>query len=227
MRLMAIGNAFIYHELPPLTDNFYVTRDALFEFLTRQLNPEAQDLGDRAHKKLMGPKTVQELYNLSKTVSPEEKYYSAIRLLDQWNDKYIEQKDKKHDATDYDKWKQARVNAAKIQSDLVKQEACFKKLDEIMEKFYANIKSTPLYRRILENLKKAAKKYLYVEKSSNSEENIREFNIQIEKLYRDSSFFSCLHPKNEPLVLSLLKLSLWLGGGLLVSGFSSAFLLLV
>jgi hypothetical protein len=37
-------------ELPPLTDNFYVTRDALFEFLTRQLNPEAQDLGDRSHK---------------------------------------------------------------------------------------------------------------------------------------------------------------------------------
>jgi dUTPase len=172
-------------ELPPLTDNFYVTRDALFEFLTRQLNPEAQDLGDRSHKKLMEPKTVQELYDLSKTVSPEEKYYSAIRLLDQWNDKYIEQKDKKHDVTDYDKWKQARVNAAKIQLDLAKQEACFKKLDEIMDKLYANIKSTPLYRRILENLKEAAKKYLYVEKGSNSEENIREFNIQIEKLHRD------------------------------------------
>jgi hypothetical protein len=24
-----------------------------------------------------------------RTVSPEEKYYSVIRLLDQWNDKYI------------------------------------------------------------------------------------------------------------------------------------------
>jgi dUTPase len=34
-------------------------------------------------------------------------------------------------------------------------------------------------------LKEAAKKYLYVDKSSNSDENIREFNIQIEKLYRD------------------------------------------
>jgi hypothetical protein len=72
----------------------------------------------------MEPKTVQELYDLSKTVSPEEKYYSAIRLLDQWNDKYIEQKDKKQDTSDYDKWKQTRINAAKIQLDLAKQEAC-------------------------------------------------------------------------------------------------------
>jgi signal transduction histidine kinase len=37
----------------------------------------------------------------------------------------------------------------------------------------------------LENLREAAKKYLYVDKSSNSEENIREFDVQIEKLYRD------------------------------------------
>jgi hypothetical protein len=59
-------------EIPPLTDNFYVTRDALFEFLTKQLEPEAQDLGDRKHRKLMEPKTVQQLYDMSKEVSPEE-----------------------------------------------------------------------------------------------------------------------------------------------------------
>jgi hypothetical protein len=58
-------------------------------------------------------------------------------------------------------------------------------LDEIMDKFYSNVKNTPLYRRILENLKEAAKKYLYMDKSSNNDENIREFNIQIDKLYRD------------------------------------------
>jgi dUTPase len=54
-----------------------------------------------------------------------------------------------------------------------------------MDKIYSDIKNTPLYRRILENLKEAAKKYLYIEKSISSEENIREFNVQIEKLYRD------------------------------------------
>jgi hypothetical protein len=34
-----------------------------------------------------------------------------------------------------------------------------------MDKFYANIKNTPLYRRILENLKEAAKKYRVGHKS--------------------------------------------------------------
>jgi hypothetical protein len=43
--------------LPPLTDNFYVTRDALFDFLTKQLQPEANDLGDRKHRSLMEPKS--------------------------------------------------------------------------------------------------------------------------------------------------------------------------
>jgi hypothetical protein len=81
-------------ELPPLTDNFYVTRQALFEFLTKQLTPEPQDLHDRTHKRLMEPKSVQELYDLSKTVTDEERYYTALRLLDQWNDKYLETESK-------------------------------------------------------------------------------------------------------------------------------------
>ena len=61
--------------LPPQTDNLNVTRKALFEFLTRRLEPE--------------PKTVQELYDMAQKVTPEEKYYSVIQLLDQWDDEHI------------------------------------------------------------------------------------------------------------------------------------------
>jgi hypothetical protein len=47
-------------------------------------------LFDRTHNQLIEPKSVQKLYDLSKNVTEEERYYTALRLLDQWNDKYIE-----------------------------------------------------------------------------------------------------------------------------------------
>jgi hypothetical protein len=263
--------------LPPLMDNFFVTRDALFDFLTRQLQPEANDLGDRKHRSLMEPKNVQELYDMAQKVTPEEKYYSAIRLLDQWNDEYIKKssanvnfvqssanvnfvqsranenfakectntdfvqsranenfakecsntdfvqsranenfaksntnenfvqsktnenfvqgKACKNSAqgnvqgTEIDKkyldWKMLKINAAKVELDLVKQELCFKELDRIMERLYADIKNTPVFKKILNNLKECAKKYLLVQSNEDVEKNIRKFNAHVAELLND------------------------------------------
>lgn len=172
--------------LLPLTPNFGVDHDALFQFLTNNLKPEPQDLYDKQQRRLMEPKTVQQLFDLTKSMSDEQRYYNAIRLLEQRNDKYIKdnapqasltgerrsriktnqnealsddilhiQNSDVNETTESDLVIQA--HAAKIKLDLVKQELCFKKLDEIMEKYYISIKGTALYTRILQNLRDAAK----------------------------------------------------------------------
>jgi hypothetical protein len=236
--------------LPPLTDNFYVTRDALFEFLSKELKPEANDLGDRKHRSLMEPKPIQELYDMAQKVTPEEKYYSAIRLLDQWNDEYIKKSsanvnfvqsntdenflqsntyenfvqsntdknfvqsntdknfvqsnmDKKFvqgtacksnaqsnvQGTKIDKkyldWKELKINAARVELDLVKQELCFKELERIMESLYSDIKHKGVYKKILNNLKECAKKYLLVQNNEDVEKNITKFNAHVAELFDD------------------------------------------
>ena len=217
--------------LPPLTENFGVTREALFEFLTKSLKPEPQDLNDRRQKRLMEPKTVQQLFDVTKEISDEQRYYSAIRLLEQWNDKYIKQESKLYsslteqfsdsnsvsspvsntgsnsrfsdsnsvpspvsntgpNSTSKQPHLQlspelqelaARVHAAKLELDLVKQEKCFQKLDEIMDKLYSHIKGTPLYRRILENLKEAANKYLLAKSPPLTSQKIKDFKLSIDR----------------------------------------------
>jgi hypothetical protein len=146
--------------LPPQTDNLNVTRKALFEFLTRRLEPE--------------PKTVQELYDMAQKVTPEEKYYSVIQLLDQWDDEHIKKSKANENfakssaninfvqskacksnaqgnvqSTQIDKkyldWKTLKINAAKAELDLVKQELCFKELDRIMDRIYSDIKHKHVY----------------------------------------------------------------------------------
>ncbi len=232
--------------LPPLTDNFGVSRNALFEFLTNTLKPEPQDLHDRRQRRLMEPKTVQDLFDLTKTISDEERYYSAIRLLEQWNDKYIKTEtsqmyiatkganterkqnennvkkssvpnDKnKHSAlgavkqpffteqNNYSKMSAEKssaltepnryreklallVNESRLELDLIKKELCFKKLDEIMEKLYGNIKGSAVYKRILENLQEASKMYILAKEPPLTKDKITAFNTSIEELYSSIS----------------------------------------
>ena len=75
--------------LPPLQDNFAVSRDSLFKFLTEPLKPESQDIFDRSHRKLQESKSIQEQFNDSLKITPEHKYYCAVRLLEQFNDQYL------------------------------------------------------------------------------------------------------------------------------------------
>ena len=126
----------------------------------------------------MEPKTVQEMYDLSKTVTDEQRYYSTIRLLEQWNDKYVPQGTSDEER---ERCKMA-VNMAKVQLDLEKQKKCFEKLEEIMDKMYGEIKGTALFKRIMENIKEGSKKYILA-KESGQEEDIQQFNMCINGLY--------------------------------------------
>ena len=46
------------------------------------------DIHNRIHRKLSEPKTLNEAFQLSQTTSPEEKYFNALTLLEQWNSEY-------------------------------------------------------------------------------------------------------------------------------------------
>ena len=68
--------------LPPIPENFSVNHETLFKFLTKSLTPETQDIYDRTQRKLMEPKTLQSVFDLTKNHTPEEKYNNAISLLE-------------------------------------------------------------------------------------------------------------------------------------------------
>jgi hypothetical protein len=77
----------------------------------------------------------------------------------------------------------ARFYQAKLQLDLHKQELCLAKLQDIMDTVYSDIKNTPLYRKILENLKEVSKKFLTATKTSLTQEKVDDFNSCVEELY--------------------------------------------
>ena len=53
------------------------------------LNSEDSDTFNRNRAKISTPKPIKNLYKLFEKCTPEEKYYSAIRLLQGWNDPTI------------------------------------------------------------------------------------------------------------------------------------------
>ncbi len=74
------------NKLPPLTEPFVATESALYQYFTLPLNPESGDEYPRKKAKISTPKPVSSLYKLFQDCTPEEKYLSAIRLLQGWDD---------------------------------------------------------------------------------------------------------------------------------------------
>jgi len=74
------------NEVPPLTEPFLATESALYQYFALPLNPERDDKYPRRKPKISTPKPISELYKLFRDCTPEEKYLSALRLLQGWND---------------------------------------------------------------------------------------------------------------------------------------------
>ena len=71
-------------------------RETLFKFLTTPLKPEKEDTFDRRMKKLSEPKSVQQWFDIAQGATSEERFYNAVKLLEQWNSNYeIEKKAEK------------------------------------------------------------------------------------------------------------------------------------
>jgi dUTPase len=77
------------NKIPPLTEPFVVDEATLYAYFTNTLNSEQSDVHPRNKQKISTPKPIKKLYKLFEDCTPEEKYYSAIRLLQGWNDPTI------------------------------------------------------------------------------------------------------------------------------------------
>ena len=75
--------------LPPLTDNFVINSENLYKFLTNDLLEERES---KPTRHVPTPEKIEDVYEAFKKVSPEQKYYSALRLLLQNNDPTLKSK---------------------------------------------------------------------------------------------------------------------------------------
>lgn len=142
--------------IPPISETFSVTKDTLYKFLTSRLQSEKQDIYDRAHKKLMEPKTLQQVFDLTKDYTPEQRYYDAITLLEQWNSEYA--------CKNGSNPNQVQMMNINLSIDLEKQRLCLEKIQEIMDIVYLDIKGSSLYKQLQKNLIDASKKFLLATK---------------------------------------------------------------
>jgi dUTPase len=172
-------------EIPPIPDNFSVDRDTLFKFLTNPLKPEIQDTHDRRMRKLMEPKSVQQWFDISKGATSEERFYNSIRLLEQWNYTYNKHEKRGNVSINVLTPKEKRVKEALSRLLVEKNKECTKKIEEIMEKMYADIKDTPLFRKVRNSLVEASKQLIKINNNGMTEENVKSYTSYVNQIMRD------------------------------------------
>ena len=74
------------NSLPPLTEPFVASEEALYRYFSLPLNSEKSDEYPRRKPKVPTPRPISNLYKLFQGCTPEEKYLSALRLLKGWDD---------------------------------------------------------------------------------------------------------------------------------------------
>jgi dUTPase len=77
------------NKIPPLTEPLIVDEGTLYAYFTNTLNSKDSDIHPRDEPRISTPTPIINLYRLFEECTPEEKYHSAIRLLQGWNDPTI------------------------------------------------------------------------------------------------------------------------------------------
>ena len=176
--------------LPPIPENFGVDHGTLYKFLTRPLQTEPQDTYNRELRKLMEPKSVFTMYKESQSQTPEQKFHSAQVLLHQWFSEYA----KKHREPEPHV---AQLFHAKMQLDLQTQQICMEKIQDIMEKLYSDIKSTPLYKTLQKNLQEVSERYLLCLKNPLTESLLGKLKESQKKLLSTSQLITNTELENQ------------------------------
>jgi len=96
-------------------------------------------------------------------MTPEERYHSAQTLLNQWLSEYAPKNPPVNTNT-------ASLNASKLELDLQTQKLCMEKIEEIITKYYDDIKGSPLFRALQKNLEEVSKNYLSCSKNPLTEQ---------------------------------------------------------
>ena len=90
MQRKSFHSANARQEIPPLTDPTLFSEKELYHYFSTPLVPEQMDHYPRQKNKIQTPRPIKSLYKLFKECTPEQKYYSALRLLLGWNDPNIQ-----------------------------------------------------------------------------------------------------------------------------------------
>ncbi len=77
------------NKLPPLREPTVLSEHTLYIYFSTPLTPKEDDIYPRYKNKVPTPKPVKDLFKMFLDCTPEERYLSAIRVLQGWNDKSI------------------------------------------------------------------------------------------------------------------------------------------
>ena len=171
--------------IPPIPDNFSVDRNTLFKFLTTPLKQEIQDTHDRRMRKLAEPKSVQEWFDVAKGATSEERFYNALRLLEQWNFDYDKAKSTRHTTCMALSTREQRVREAHLTLIAEKNKACAEKIEQILEKMYNDIKNTPIYRKVRNSLVEASKQMIRLQSKGTTEDSVNNYVELINEIFKD------------------------------------------
>ena len=165
-------------QIPPVGDKFYITHEALFKFLTSPLEEESMDTFDKRKRRLLEPRSVQQLYDDAKKISEEQKYYDAVRLLRQWNDNSIKNGDFSNIKSSH-RLNHTDIEEARLRETVHANKLIHDQVEEVMNKIYPEIKGTPIFTRLLRALEESSKRYIKASVSPKDRESVRLFNEAI------------------------------------------------
>ena len=168
--------------IPVIPETFNVDRNTLFKFLTCTLKPEIEDKHDRRMRKLVEPKSVQQWFDISQGATSEERFYNAIRLLEQWNDTYEKHEKLGNISVNMLSQKEQRAHEALMRLITEKNKECTIIIENILEKTYADIKDTPIYKKIRKSLVEASKQLISINGGGLTKDNVTDYCIIIDDI---------------------------------------------
>ncbi len=133
--------------------------ETLYAYFSNTLNSEDSDSFSRNRARISTPKPIKNLYKLFEKCTPEEKYYSAIRLLQGWNDPAIKPTVKLNSMTSEDTNEEIDdpIDLLEQNDILLFTQHCEQVIKETMESHYKNLDAQQRHRiknTLDENLKK-------------------------------------------------------------------------
>ena len=142
--------------LPPLPKNFILDADNLLKYLSTRLNPEISDIHnkDSAHST---PPKILDIYRSLKPPSPEERFYTVMKLLAGNN---LVETPKKGNNT------HSLYNATIIKAEKSLRDIYMTKITKLLDLHFNELKTTPQYTKLKASLEENYKLLLRNEHAS-------------------------------------------------------------
>jgi RNase H-like domain found in reverse transcriptase/Reverse transcriptase (RNA-dependent DNA polymerase)/Integrase zinc binding domain len=186
------------NKIPPLPEPCILEEAVLYQYFAQPLKPEKSDCYSRQRSKISTPKPIKSLYKLFKDCTPEQKYLSALRLLQGWDDKSLNLPDQ--EALETNSLNIMESKDKPLFKNFCKQ-VIEKIVNETMQKMYSNLDPT-LTKRIratlFENLSKIARSNLLTSLKEDFERHEEFLNsIQSVQVPDHPTVFYSLNPDSE------------------------------